>query len=119
PEPIPAKIDFVKAGESVKHVKPVDYVKHVKPVKSVKIAEQTKKSKNFSSSPKADRKYWNGKMTQKLRLGFEFTNKAYLVCGSLSHLIKDCTFHEDRMAKKFVLPTNVGKGTGHRESRPV
>nr|GEW30261.1 ribonuclease H-like domain-containing protein [Tanacetum cinerariifolium] len=26
---------------------------------------------------------------------------------------------EDRMAKKSVLPTNVGKGTGHRESRPV
>nr|GEZ89670.1 ribonuclease H-like domain-containing protein [Tanacetum cinerariifolium] len=25
----------------------------------------------------------------------------------------------DRMAKKSVLPTNVGKGTGHRESRPV
>nr|GFA08464.1 hypothetical protein [Tanacetum cinerariifolium] len=25
----------------------------------------------------------------------------------------------DRMAKKSVLPTNVGKGTGHRNSRPV
>nr|GEZ22153.1 hypothetical protein [Tanacetum cinerariifolium] len=37
----------------------------------------------------------------------------------LSHLIKDCTFHEDRMAKKSVLPTNVGKETGHRKSRPV
>nr|GEY57072.1 hypothetical protein [Tanacetum cinerariifolium] len=54
-EPILAKIDFVKAGESVKHVKLVDSVKH----------------------------------------------------------------HEDRMAKKSVLPTNVGKGTGQRESRPV
>nr|GEY16956.1 ribonuclease H-like domain, reverse transcriptase, RNA-dependent DNA polymerase [Tanacetum cinerariifolium] len=51
PELISAKIDFVKAGESVKHVKPVESVKH--------------------------------------------------------------------MAKKFVLPTNVGKGTGHSESRPV
>nr|GEV73907.1 ribonuclease H-like domain-containing protein [Tanacetum cinerariifolium] len=26
---------------------------------------------------------------------------------------------EDRMAKKSVLPNNVGKGTGHKESRPV
>nr|GEU40917.1 ribonuclease H-like domain-containing protein [Tanacetum cinerariifolium] len=26
---------------------------------------------------------------------------------------------EDRIAKKSVLPTNVGKGTGHRESRPI
>nr|GEY22991.1 hypothetical protein [Tanacetum cinerariifolium] len=57
PEPIPAKIDFVKAGEFVKHVKPVESVKHVKPVKPVKTAEQTKKSKKFSSSPKVDRKY--------------------------------------------------------------
>nr|GFD20515.1 hypothetical protein [Tanacetum cinerariifolium] len=45
PEPTPAKIDFVKASESVKHVKPVDSVKYVNPVKSVKTAEQTKKSK--------------------------------------------------------------------------
>nr|GEW32973.1 hypothetical protein [Tanacetum cinerariifolium] len=60
------------------------------PVKSVKTPEQTKKSKHFSSGLKIDRKDWNGKMTQKLR-----------------------------MAKKSVLPTNVGKGTGHRERRPV
>nr|GEY69093.1 hypothetical protein [Tanacetum cinerariifolium] len=118
PEPIPTKIDFVKAGEFIKHVKPVESIKLVKPVTPVKTAEQTEKSKNFSSSPKVDRKNWNGKMTQKLGLGFRFTKKSCFVCGSLSHLIKDCTFHEDRMAKKSVLPTNVGKGTGHRESRP-
>nr|GEU45338.1 copia protein [Tanacetum cinerariifolium] len=88
PEPIPAKIDFVKASESIKHVKPVESVKHVKPVTPVNNAEHAKKSKNFSSSPK----YEPSK--------------------------KDCTFHEDKMAKKSVLPTNVGKGTGHRESRP-
>nr|GEU89720.1 hypothetical protein [Tanacetum cinerariifolium] len=28
PKPIPTKIDFMKAGESIKHVKPVEYVKH-------------------------------------------------------------------------------------------
>nr|GEW82652.1 putative ribonuclease H-like domain-containing protein [Tanacetum cinerariifolium] len=66
-----------------------------------------------------DRKDWNRKMTQKLGLGFGFTKKACFVCGSMSHLIKDCTFHEDRMDKKFVLPNNVGKETGHKESRPV
>nr|GEV14644.1 putative ribonuclease H-like domain-containing protein [Tanacetum cinerariifolium] len=62
PEPIPAKINFMKSGE---FVKPVDSVKHHEP-----------------------------------------SNKR-------------CTFHEDRMAKKSVLPTNVGKGTGRRGSRPV
>nr|GEU85897.1 integrase, catalytic region, zinc finger, CCHC-type, peptidase aspartic, catalytic [Tanacetum cinerariifolium] len=96
PEHIPAKIDFVKASESVK------------PVKPVKTAKQTKESKNFSLSPKVDRKDWNGKMTQKLGLGFGFTKKACFVCASMSHLIKECTFYEDRMAKKSVLPNNVG-----------
>nr|GEY23875.1 putative ribonuclease H-like domain-containing protein [Tanacetum cinerariifolium] len=116
PKHIPAKINFAKAGESVKLVKFVKHVKHVKPVKT---AEQTKKSKHFSSSPKVDRKNYNGKMTQKLGIGFGFTMKACFVCGSMSHLIKDCTYHEDIMDKKSVLSNNVGKGTGQRESRPV
>ncbi|GJY64791.1 hypothetical protein Tco_0466251 [Tanacetum coccineum] len=54
-------------------------------------------------------------MTQKLRLGFGFTKKACFVYGSHNHLIKDCDFHEMRMPKEFVL----GKGTGHREIRPI
>nr|GEW24779.1 putative ribonuclease H-like domain-containing protein [Tanacetum cinerariifolium] len=103
-------------GESVK---PIKSVKHVKPIKPVKSVEQIKKSKNFSSSSLVDRKDLNGKMTQKLGLGFGFTKKACFVYGSMSHLIKDYTFHEDRMAKKSVLLNNVGKETGHKESRPV
>ncbi|GJS69707.1 putative ribonuclease H-like domain-containing protein [Tanacetum coccineum] len=57
-------------------------------------------------------------MTQKLRLGFGSTKKACFVCGSYSHLIKDCDFHEKRMAKKSVLQ-NMGRNTGQREIRPV
>nr|GEY18266.1 hypothetical protein [Tanacetum cinerariifolium] len=56
PDLIPAKIAFVKDGESIKHVKPVESVKHVKPVKLVKTAKKTEKSKKFSSSPKVDKK---------------------------------------------------------------
>ncbi|GJR86936.1 ribonuclease H-like domain-containing protein [Tanacetum coccineum] len=61
---------------------------------------------------------WNGKMTQKLGLGFRFTKKACFVCGSYNHLIKDCDFQEKRMAKKSVLK-NMGKNSGQREIRPV
>nr|GEV73304.1 ribonuclease H-like domain, reverse transcriptase, RNA-dependent DNA polymerase [Tanacetum cinerariifolium] len=107
PELILAKIDFIKAGESLKHVKPVESVKYVKHVKT---EEQTKNSKKFSSSPKVDRKDYNGKMTQKLGLGFRFIKKACFVCGSMSHLINDCTFHEDIMDMKFVLPLNYSQG---------
>nr|GEW17769.1 putative ribonuclease H-like domain-containing protein [Tanacetum cinerariifolium] len=69
PTYIPTKIDFVKAGESVKHVKPV---------KPVKTTEQIKKSKTFSSSPTVDRKDWNGKNDPKTETSLEqfSTNKS-------------------------------------------
>ncbi|GJS46164.1 hypothetical protein Tco_0596285 [Tanacetum coccineum] len=69
--------------------------------------KQAKKPRMITQNPKVDRRDWNGKMTQKLGLGFGFTKKACFVCGSYSHLIKDCDFHEKRMAKKSVLK-NIG-----------
>ncbi|GJX18429.1 putative ribonuclease H-like domain-containing protein [Tanacetum coccineum] len=95
------KIEFTKARNE--------------PVKSDK---QAVKPRMVTQSPKVDRKDWNGKMTQKLGLGFGFTKKACFVCGSHNHLIKDCDFHEKRMSKKSVL-NDKGKGTGHREVRPI
>ncbi|GJT84660.1 ribonuclease H-like domain-containing protein [Tanacetum coccineum] len=69
----------------------------------VKYDKQVVKPRMVTQSPKVDRKDWNGKMTQKLGLGFGFTKKACFVCGSYNHLIKDCDFHEKRMSKKSVL----------------
>ncbi|GJX88624.1 putative ribonuclease H-like domain-containing protein [Tanacetum coccineum] len=80
--------------------------------------KQAEKPRIITQNPKVDRRDWNGKMTQKLGLGFGFTKKACFVCGSYSHLIKDCDFHEKRMAKKSVLK-NMEKNTGQREIRPV
>ncbi|GJS16636.1 ribonuclease H-like domain-containing protein [Tanacetum coccineum] len=85
---------------------------HVKPDK------QAEKPRMVTQNPKVDRRDWNGKMTYKLGLGFAFTEKACFVCGSYNHLIKDCDFHEKRMAKKSILKDMV-KGIGHREVRPV
>ncbi|GJT96651.1 hypothetical protein Tco_1092169 [Tanacetum coccineum] len=81
------------------------------PVKSDK---QAVKPRMVTQSPKVDRKDWNGKMTQKLGLGF-FTKKACFVYGSHNHLIKDYDFHEKRMPKESVLR----KGIGYREVRPI
>ncbi|GJU93981.1 hypothetical protein Tco_1318737 [Tanacetum coccineum] len=82
---------------------------------TVKSDKQAVKPRMVTQSPKVDRKDWNGKMTQKLGLGFGFTKKACFVCGSHNHLIKDCDFHEKRMSKESVLR----KGTGHKEVRPI
>ncbi|GJY22148.1 ribonuclease H-like domain-containing protein [Tanacetum coccineum] len=92
------KIEFTKARNE--------------PVKSDK---QAVKPRMVTQTPKVNRKDWNGKMTQKLGLGFGFTKKACFVCGSHNHLIKDCDFHEKRMPKESVL----GKGTSHRAVRPI
>ncbi|GJU30109.1 hypothetical protein Tco_1173698 [Tanacetum coccineum] len=72
--------------------------------------KQAEKPRIITQNPKVDRRDWNGKMTQKLRLGFGSTKKAYFVCGSYNLLIKDCDFHEKIMAKKSVLK-NMGKNT--------
>ncbi|GJU32851.1 hypothetical protein Tco_1176440 [Tanacetum coccineum] len=96
---------FVKSGENTRY----------EPVKSDK---QAKKPRVFTQSPKVDRKDWNGKMTQKLGLGFGITKKVCFVCGSYNHLIKDIDFHEKRMATKSVLK-DMGKDTGYRAVRPA
>ncbi|GKD53503.1 hypothetical protein Tco_1286890 [Tanacetum coccineum] len=59
---------------------------------------------------------WNNCMTNKHGLGF--TKKVCFVCRSPNHLIKDCNFHENRMARKHVL-NNEGKGSGQRVVGPV
>ncbi|GJU03348.1 hypothetical protein Tco_1113686 [Tanacetum coccineum] len=92
----------------------VNTVKHVKtPRKTIK------KQNTCSPSPKVNKRDWNGSMYKRLGLGYGFTKKACFICGSFSHLIRDCDFHEKRMAKHVELNKQKGKGTGQGENRPV
>ncbi|GJT43658.1 hypothetical protein Tco_0952373 [Tanacetum coccineum] len=92
----------------------------VNTVKHVKTPRQTVKEQNTcSQNPKPDKKDCSGLMSKKLGLGYGFTKKACFVCGSFSHLIRDCDFHEKRMAKQAELNKRMCKGTGQRENRPV
>ncbi|GKB20303.1 putative ribonuclease H-like domain-containing protein, partial [Tanacetum coccineum] len=52
-------------------------------------------------------------------LGYGFTARACFVCGSLSHLIRDCDFHEKRMAKQAELNNSMRKKSSQREIRPI
>ncbi|GJV56701.1 ribonuclease H-like domain-containing protein [Tanacetum coccineum] len=52
-------------------------------------------------------------------LGYGFTTKACFVCGSLSHLIRDCDFHEKRMAKQAELNNKMRKKSSQREIRTI
>ncbi|GJR40424.1 hypothetical protein Tco_1216108 [Tanacetum coccineum] len=81
--------------------------------------ETVKEQNTYSPSPKADKRDWNGLMSKRLGLGYGFTKKACFVCGDFSYLIRDCDFHEKRMAKQIELNKKKGKGTGQGENRPV
>nr|GEV63210.1 ribonuclease H-like domain-containing protein [Tanacetum cinerariifolium] len=85
-----------------------------------KTPKKTVKEQNTcSQNPKPNNKDWNGLMSKRIGLGYGFTKKACFVCGSFSHLIKDCDFHEKRMAKQVELNKQKGKSTGPKEHRQV
>nr|GEX44557.1 ribonuclease H-like domain-containing protein [Tanacetum cinerariifolium] len=50
-------------------------------------------------------------------LGYAFTRKSCFVCGSFSHLIRDCDFHEKRMAKQATLTKSKEKVNGQPAHR--
>ncbi|GJS88918.1 hypothetical protein Tco_0771554 [Tanacetum coccineum] len=81
--------------------------------------EIVKEQNTCSPSSKVNKRDWNGLMSKKLGLGYGFTKNACFVCGSFSHLIRDCYFHEKRMAKQVELNKKKGKGTGQGENRPM
>ncbi|GKF27517.1 hypothetical protein Tco_0093859, partial [Tanacetum coccineum] len=81
--------------------------------------EMWKAIKSRFSGNDESKKMQNGLMSKKLGLGFEYTKKACFVYGSFSHLIRDCDFHEKRMAKQVELNNRMSKGSSQREIRQV
>ncbi|GJV00573.1 putative ribonuclease H-like domain-containing protein [Tanacetum coccineum] len=76
----------------------------------VKTPRETVKNQfTHSKNPKVDKK----------GLGYGFVTKACFVCGSLSHLIRDCDFHEKRMAKQAELNNRMRKKSSQREIRTI
>ncbi|GKA66239.1 hypothetical protein Tco_0766047 [Tanacetum coccineum] len=63
--------------------------------------ETVKNHFTHSKNPKVDKK----------ELGYGFTARACFVCGSLNHLIRDCDFHEKRMAKQAELNNRLNRNS--------
>ncbi|GKC95442.1 ribonuclease H-like domain-containing protein, partial [Tanacetum coccineum] len=61
---------------------------------------------------KVNRKSWNDMMKRELGEGYSFTKKKCFVCGSLSHLIKDCDYYEKKMAREAEVKRVVNTGNG-------
>ncbi|GJZ86879.1 hypothetical protein Tco_0658489 [Tanacetum coccineum] len=74
----------------------------------VKTPRETVKNQfTHSQKPKVDKK----------ELGYGFTVRACFVCGSLNHLIRDCDFHEKRMARKAELNNGWNRKSSQRKIR--
>ncbi|GJT15911.1 hypothetical protein Tco_0874617, partial [Tanacetum coccineum] len=56
-------------------------------------------------------KNWNAMMERELGEGYSFTKKKCFVCGSLSHLIKDCDYYEKKKAREAEVKRVVNTGT--------
>nr|GEZ50344.1 hypothetical protein [Tanacetum cinerariifolium] len=84
----------------------INTVKHVKsPRKTIKDQD------TCSQNPKVDKRGWSGLMSKRPDLGYGYTRKACFVCGSFSHHIRDCDFHEKRIAKHVELNKSKNKVT--------
>ncbi|GJZ90780.1 hypothetical protein Tco_0662707, partial [Tanacetum coccineum] len=70
-------------------------------------------------TPKVNRKNWNAMKERELGEGYSFTKKKCFVCGSLSHLIKDCDYYEKKMARKAEFKKQRVFNTGNRMAKPV
>ncbi|GJZ74737.1 hypothetical protein Tco_0639202 [Tanacetum coccineum] len=51
--------------------------------------------------------------------GYSFTKKKCFVCGSLSHLIKDCNYYEKKMAREAEVKKQRVCNTGNMMAKPV
>ncbi|GKF64544.1 hypothetical protein Tco_0187992, partial [Tanacetum coccineum] len=70
------------------------------------------------ATPKVNRKNWNAMMERELWEGYSFTKKTCFVCGSLSHLIKDCDYYEKKMAREAKFKKQRVFNTGNGVAKP-
>ncbi|GJZ21712.1 hypothetical protein Tco_0558751 [Tanacetum coccineum] len=70
-------------------------------------------------TPKVNGKNWNEMMERELGEGYSFIKKKCFVCGSLSHLIRNCDFYEKKMAREAELKKQRVFNTSNGVAKPV
>ncbi|GJY40385.1 hypothetical protein Tco_0427655 [Tanacetum coccineum] len=70
-------------------------------------------------TPKVKGKNWNKIMEREIGEDYFFIKEKCFVCGSLSHLIKDCDFYEKKMAREAELKKQRVFNTGNGVAKPV
>ncbi|GJZ16874.1 hypothetical protein Tco_0552997 [Tanacetum coccineum] len=98
--------------------KDVSESKEVEPscVTHVKTPRQQMKNQE---THKVKGKNWNEMMERELGEGYSFIKKKCFLCGSLSHLISDCDFYENKMAIEAELKKQRVFNTGNGVAKLV
>ncbi|GKB11105.1 hypothetical protein Tco_0845028 [Tanacetum coccineum] len=98
--------------------KVVSELQEVEPscAKHVKTPRQQMKNQGTSE---VKGKNWNKMMERELGEGYSFIKKKCFVCGSLSHLIKDCDYYEKKMAREAEFKKQRVFNTGNGVAKPV
>ncbi|GJR07395.1 ribonuclease H-like domain, reverse transcriptase, RNA-dependent DNA polymerase [Tanacetum coccineum] len=98
--------------------KVVSESKEVEPSCATHVKTPRQPMKN-QGTPKVKGKNWNEMMERELGEGYSFIKKKCFVCGSLSHLIRDCDFYEKKMAREAELKKQRVFNTGNGVAKPV
>ncbi|GJW37063.1 hypothetical protein Tco_0059983 [Tanacetum coccineum] len=72
-----------------------------------------------SPIPSYNRQNWNQRMERELGAGYSFERKPCFVCGSLSHLIKDCDYYEKKMAREAAFKSTRVVHVNVRQATPA
>ncbi|GKC64363.1 hypothetical protein Tco_1096961 [Tanacetum coccineum] len=72
-----------------------------------------------SPIPSNNRQNWNQRMERDLGAGYSFERKPCFVCGSLSHLIKNCDYYEKKMAREAALKSQRVIHANVRQASPA
>ncbi|GJW56622.1 ribonuclease H-like domain-containing protein [Tanacetum coccineum] len=72
-----------------------------------------------SPIPSYNRQNWNQGMERDLGTGYSFVRKPCFVCGSLSHLIKDCDYYEKKMARQAAFKSTRVVHADVRQATPA
>ncbi|GKA17825.1 hypothetical protein Tco_0697662 [Tanacetum coccineum] len=98
--------------------KVVSKSKEVEPSCATHVKTPRQQMKN-QRTPEVKGNNWNKIMERELGEGYSFIKKKCFVCGSLSHLIKDCDFYEKKMAREGELKKQRIFNTGNGVATPI
>ncbi|GJT54277.1 putative ribonuclease H-like domain-containing protein [Tanacetum coccineum] len=115
---VPKEVSESKSVTTNEKVMSEPKPKEVEPscVTHVKTPRQPMKNQE---TPKVNRKNWNEMMERELGEGYSFIKKKCFVCGSLSHLIRDCDFYEKKIPREAEVKKQRVFNTGNGVAKPV